>query len=167
MIQETVFFSSQLCFSPSLTVWSNSDVRFSGLVLFHTISITQNSLNFNVLRNVTISKIRSICYGGCTEKLNESSTFNKYWTTCCVWDRACSCGRLGSHYGHCFPLMYKLPSQVLFLEPAYLKMKVLSCEKNSNVPCCLISNQLYITCFVFHSGSWLLFSSTTVIIKVD
>lgn len=93
------------------------------------------------------------CYGGCTEKLNESSTFNKYWTTCCVWARACSCGRLGSHWGHRFPLMYKLPSQVLFLEPAYLKMKVLSCEKNSNVPCCLLSNQLYITCFVFHSGS--------------
>lgn len=101
VIQETVFFTSQLCFSPSLTVWSNSDVRFSGLVLFHAISITQNSLNFQqfliVLRNVTISKIHSICYGGCTEKLKESSTFNKYWSACCVWDRTCSCGGLGSH----------------------------------------------------------------------
>lgn len=105
-----------------------------------------------VLRNVTISKIHSICCGGCTEKLNESPTFNKYWSTCCVWDRACSCGGLGSHWGLCFPLMYKLPSQVL-LDPPNLKIKVLNCEKNSSISCCLISNQLYITCFVFDSGS--------------
>lgn len=109
------------------------------LVLFHVISVTQNGfLNFNVLRNAITSQIRSICYGGCTEKLNESWTFNKYWSTRCA--RYCACSPWWTEFLRTeflvfvltrviVLLMYKLPSQVLLLDTQMLKTKVLNCEK--------------------------------------
>ena len=101
VIQETVFFTSQLCFFTQFNSLKQfrREIFWFGFVScnFYHAEFFEFQQFLIVLRNVTISKIHSICYGGCTEKLNESSTFDKYWSACYVWDRACSCGGLGSH----------------------------------------------------------------------